>query len=437
MEQYKLSPMACLHRKFHIGDDADFVSDGYNIEQFLHETLLTSAHRTYNASEADFFYVPVYLACMMWPVLGWADYPWFYAPTAYPRPMHGANMLVEIKRWIQMTYPYWNNSKGKDHIWLANHDEGACWFPSEIYNTSIILTHWGRMDANPLSNSGWPPDNYSTPLQDQTGHITFPKLQEQDWRLLYQGPDGKGHVCYDPAKDIVLPQFKPPQHYEKSPALGRAPLERDIFCYFKGDVGKHREVHYSRGIRQTLFRLAHEQKWREKHNIVYGTGSEYPGDYGEQLSRSIFCLVLPGDGYSGRGEDAILHGCIPVVIMDHVHAVWEGVLDWSKFSVRIPESSLADVPKILQAIQQDKIEKMQANIVKVWWRFAYMTNELHRHRLPDKYRRNSLIRLSNETDLPPGHPFRRRERYNVRSDAFHTLLQALYAKIDIRKTKSS
>ena len=85
MEQYKLSPMACLHRKFHVGGDADFVSDGYNIEQFLHETLLTSAHRTYDASEADFFYVPVYIACMMWPVLGWADFPWFYAPTAYPR----------------------------------------------------------------------------------------------------------------------------------------------------------------------------------------------------------------------------------------------------------------------------------------------------------------------------------------------------------------
>lgn len=189
-------------------------------------------------------------------------------------------MLLEVKRWIQSAYPYWNRTRGKDHIWLANHDEGACWFPTEISNSSIILTHWGRLDENPLSNTGWPPDNYSTPLQDSSGQITFPKvcklkfmaynmayaqyrvipyvprsitlilnpkLQETDWRLIYKGSDGKGHVCYDPTKDIVLPQFKPPQHFEKSPALGRAPLVRDIFCYFKGDVGKHREVHYSRG----------------------------------------------------------------------------------------------------------------------------------------------------------------------------------------------
>lgn len=64
--------------------------------------------------------------------------------------------------------------------------------------------------------------------------------------------------------------------------------------------------------------------------------------------------------------------------MDNVHAVWEGVIDWSKFSIRIPEKSLEDVPRILKEVSQDKIETMQANIVKVWWRFAYMTNGLHR-----------------------------------------------------------
>jgi hypothetical protein len=39
----------------------------------------------------------------------------------------------------------WNESGGADHIWLFGHDEGACWAPSAIYNTSIILSHWGRL----------------------------------------------------------------------------------------------------------------------------------------------------------------------------------------------------------------------------------------------------------------------------------------------------
>ena len=42
---------------------------------------------------------------------------------------------------------------------------------------------------------------------------------------------------------------------------------------------------------------------------------EIKGDYSELLASSIFCLVVPGDGWSARMEDAMLHGCIPVIIM--------------------------------------------------------------------------------------------------------------------------
>ena len=35
-------------------------------------------------------------------------------------------------------------AQGHDHIWLSIHDEGACWFPTEIYQNSTMLTHWGR-----------------------------------------------------------------------------------------------------------------------------------------------------------------------------------------------------------------------------------------------------------------------------------------------------
>ena len=30
------------------------------------------------------------------------------------------------------------------HCRLTTADEGPCWLPSEIYNNSIILSHWGR-----------------------------------------------------------------------------------------------------------------------------------------------------------------------------------------------------------------------------------------------------------------------------------------------------
>lgn len=45
--------------------------------------------------------------------------------------------------------------------------------------------------------------------------------------------------------------------------------------------------------------------------IVIARPSE---NYHEDLASSMFCGVMPGDGWSGRMEDSILQGCIPVVI---------------------------------------------------------------------------------------------------------------------------
>ncbi len=45
------------------------------------------------------------------------------------------------------------------------------------------------------------------------------------------------------------------------------------------------------------------------------------------MPRPLPLLVCTGDGWSPRLEDAVLHGCIPVIIMDDVQVgVWPGVL---------------------------------------------------------------------------------------------------------------
>ncbi len=75
--------------------------------------------------------------------------------------MHAANMLLEAKRWLQKHMPWWDRRGGRDHVWLMPHDEGACYMPSEIYNASIVLTTWGRLDLNHTSSTGYPPDNYT------------------------------------------------------------------------------------------------------------------------------------------------------------------------------------------------------------------------------------------------------------------------------------
>ena len=52
-----------------------------------------------------------------------------------------------------------NRRGGRDHIWLSVHDEGSCWVPAAI-RPSIILSHWGRMDANHTSGTAYGADYY-------------------------------------------------------------------------------------------------------------------------------------------------------------------------------------------------------------------------------------------------------------------------------------
>ena len=89
-----------------------------------HLLRVTPICRTFDPEEADFFYVPVYITCLIYPVLGWADYPAFHAPTN-PRPMHAANLVLDAKRWLQQHMPWWDRRQGHDHIFLMAHDEGG------------------------------------------------------------------------------------------------------------------------------------------------------------------------------------------------------------------------------------------------------------------------------------------------------------------------
>ena len=48
----------------------------------------------------------------------------------------------------------------------------------------------------------------------------------------------------------------------------------------------------------------------------------------------------------------MLHGCIPVVIMDNILPVWDPHLQWKDFSIRVAENDIAQLPSTLQHLEQ-------------------------------------------------------------------------------------
>lgn len=184
-----------------------------------------------------------------------------------------------------------------------------------------------------------------------------------------------------------------------------------------------RESVYSRGIRQAFARFSRsgvpaavaehaangsaavllDVPWASRYRVAIGTAAELPGDYSNLLRRSVFCLVAPGalavlqrrrsfaaaartctgrraskrtqrplpalgeqwrgalagDGWSPRAEDAIPHGCVPLVVMDAVSPPWHPHLDWPAFSVRIAEADVPHAPEILLSLGSTRIRELQ------------------------------------------------------------------------------
>jgi hypothetical protein len=69
------------------------------VDAALHEALLGSPYRTHDPERADFFFVPVYLACYLHPVWRFSSYP-DYAPGCDSRTVSGMRLLRAASAFI-------------------------------------------------------------------------------------------------------------------------------------------------------------------------------------------------------------------------------------------------------------------------------------------------------------------------------------------------
>ena len=90
-------------------------------EVAIHKRLLNSSVRTSKPSEADFFFMPLYLSCN------------FNTSTGFPSLGHARSLMRSAVKLVSHDLPFWNRSKGEDHIFVATHDYGAC------FHTMVVI----------------------------------------------------------------------------------------------------------------------------------------------------------------------------------------------------------------------------------------------------------------------------------------------------------
>lgn len=116
-------------------------------------------------------------------------------------------------------------------------------------------------------------------------------------------------------------------------------------------------------------------------------------------------------------EDAVLHGCIPVILQDGVHAPWESVLDAPSFSIRVQREEMPSLISTLRAIPPSRVRELQESLAAVWPRFSYMGAIA-----AEEARRNGRAPAPNVAAA-------------AQHDATATLLQVLKARLMLREAR--
>ena len=278
---------------------------GRNTPYMFWQRLSRSGYLTTNASEADYFFVPV---------------------SAMGSISHGVILLA--LRYVAETWPFFNASRGRDHLVIAPWDFGAAWVSGYPGVERVrFMSHWG--------------------------------LTEKDARY------ANGPVCtlcgpsYVPGKDFVVPDMLE-SSFAHAPASG---VDRNILVYFSGGPTCR--------LREQLLALGAELAARSDVVIVHAAGR----DMGHDMDASRFCLAPPGAGYGTRASLAVTRGCIPVLIGDNIAPVYDGYIDWRTYALRVAEANISRVVEIIEAVPPEQEARLREAGVALKTAFRWSTGE--------------------------------------------------------------
>ncbi|XP_075670143.1 putative arabinosyltransferase ARAD1 [Castanea sativa] len=228
----------------------------------------------------------------------------------------------------------WNRSGGRDHVFVLT-DPVAMWHVRAEIAPAILLVvdfgGWFRLDSKSSNSST---------------------------------PDMIQHTQVSLLKDVIVPYTH---------LLPRLQLSEDqrrrTLLYFKG--AKHR--HRGGIVREKLWDLLVNEP-----GVIMEEG--FPNATGVEQSirgmrTSEFCLHPAGDTpTSCRLFDAIQSLCIPVIVSDNIELPFEGMVDYSEFSVFVAVNDALRpnwLVGYLKSFSEEQKNKFQQNMAHVQSIFEY------------------------------------------------------------------
>ena len=234
-------------------------------------------------------------------------------------------LSIFIRDYVNMLsikYPFWNRTHGSDHFIVACHD-------------------WGPYTVN-----------------------EHPELRQNTIKALCNADLSDG--IFIPGRDVSLPEtsIRNAGRPLRNIGNGNRVSQRPILAFFAGNLHGR--------VRPQL--LKH---WRNKDDDmkIYGPLPHNVArkmTYVQHMKSSKYCLCPMGyEVNSPRIVEAIYYECVPVIIADNFVLPFSEVLDWSAFSVVVPEKDIPRLKEILLDIPMRRYLKMQSNVKMVQKHFLW------------------------------------------------------------------
>ncbi|WZY80650.1 hypothetical protein YC2023_027034 [Brassica napus] len=225
----------------------------------------------------------------------------------------------EALKWVT-DQPAWKRSEGRDHIFPIHHPWSFKTVRKFVKNAIWLL-----------------------PDMDSTGNWYKP-----------------GQVSLE--KDLVLPYVPNVDRCDAKCLSESAPM-RTTLLFFRGRLKRNAGG-------KIRAKLGAELSGVKDVIITEGTAGE-GGKLAAQdgMRRSLFCLCPAGDTpSSARLFDAIVSGCIPVIVSDELELPFEGILDYRKVAVIVSSSDAIQpgwLVNHLRSLIPSDVKKFQNSLAQV------------------------------------------------------------------------
>lgn len=169
-------------------------------------------------------------------------------------------------------------------------------------------------------------------------------------------------------KDLILP-YVPNVDFCDAQCLREFHSKRSTLLFFRGRLKRNA----GGKVRSKLVELLLDTEGVIIEEGTVGVGGKEAAQNG--MRKSLFCLSPAGDTpSSARLFDAIVSGCIPVIVSDELELPFEGLLDYRKIALFISSSEAVQpgwLVNFLKTIDSRRIKEMQENLERHSRHFLY------------------------------------------------------------------